>query len=741
MEQSSLNMETDKVYGEEPGGDRVPGIAARSPILKPGKNCWCIEQADRVAFLVDGAAYFHAFRETVKQARHSVLIIAWDIDSRVELVREQEPDDGFPVRLAEFLNSMLERNDQLHVHVLDWDFPMLMAADREWLPLHKEEWTSHPRMHFHLDDRFPAGACHHQKIVVVDDQVAFVGGLDLTTGRWDTPEHRPEDQRRCEVAFGPVPQPYHDIQIMVRGPIAATLGGLARERWRLATGQALEPPLVHPGPSYWPDYLSWDLENVPVAIARTVPKYESQAEVREIEPLLLDAIAAARESIYIEAQYFTANKVVSALLRCLEDPAGPEIVVVLPVHTAGWLSQSTMDVLRERLFKRLLDADRHDRLRLYWPQVPGLNEECVNVHSKIIIIDNELLRIGSANLNNRSMGVDTECDLVIEANGEARMQSAVNAFRCRLLGEHLGRDPTEIAAAFEQEGSLIRTIERLSGSERTLQPMQLRVTPEMDALVPDTQILDPDQPIDAAELINGFVPKEHREPARNHLAVVISILAAILALAVAWRWSPLKEWVSIDTLTALGIELKQAPNAPFLALGTFVVAGLVAFPLTVLIIVCGLVFGPWQGFLYSLIGALLSASVTFSLGHLLGRNTVRRFAGRKLGELNRRLARRGLMTIIILRIIPLAPFTVINMVAGASRIRYRDFVLGSAIGLLPGVIGMSVFTDRLAAAIEKPNLTAFAALAAVVAVLVACGWAIWRWETRRKSSRLRAETD
>ena len=596
-------------------------------------------------------------------------------------------------------------------------------------------------MHYHLDDRFPPGGSHHQKIIVVDDQVAFVGGLDLTTGRWDTPEHLPNDLRRCDAAFGPVPQPYHDIQIMVRGPIAAKLGDLARERWQLATGQVVETPDVHSGPNYWPEYLSWDLENTPVAIARTVPKYDGQAEVREIEPLLLDVIAAAQHWIYIEAQYFTAQKVAVALQRRLEDPLGPEIVIVLPVQTAGWLSQSTMDVLRERLFKKLLDADHYSHLRLYWPQVPGLDDDCVNVHSKIILIDNEILRIGSANLNNRSMGLDTECDLVIEANGEARIQNAVAAFRHRLLGEHLGKDPAEIAGVFKQEGSLIRTIEQLCGAGRTLVPVQLKVTPEMDALVPDTQVLDPDRPIDPDELINGFVPKEEREPARSHFALVISMLVAILALAIAWRWSPLKEWVNVETLAAVGVELREASGAPFLALGAFIIGGLIAFPLTVLIIVCGLVFGSWQGFLYSLAGALLSAMLTFTLGRVLGRNTVRRFAGRKLGELNRRLARHGLVTIIIVRIVPLAPFTVINMVAGASRIRFRDFVLGSLIGLLPGIIGMSVFTDRLAAAIEQPNLPAFAALAAVVAILVVSGWAIWRWDERRKGSRLKAETD
>jgi uncharacterized membrane protein YdjX (TVP38/TMEM64 family) len=90
------------------------------------------------------------------------------------------------------------------------------------------------------------------------------------------------------------------------------------------------------------------------------------------------------------------------------------------------------------------------------------------------------------------------------------------------------------------------------------------------------------------------------------------------------------------------------------------------------------------------------------------------------------------MTIILVRIIPLAPFTVINMVAGASRIRFRDFMIGSAIGLLPGITGMSIFTDRLAAAIEKPTVLAFAVLAAVVSLLIVSGWALWRWDERRK---------
>lgn len=722
-----------------------------SPILKPGENCWRIEHADRIAFLVDGADFFYAFRETAKQAQRSLLIVAWDIDSRVELIREHTPaqmrehtPDGLPVRLGDFLNSLLERNDQLQIHVLDWDFNMFFASAREWLPLYKQEWNAHPRLHFHLDDRHPARACHHQKIFVVDDRVAFAGGLDLTRGRWDTPEHLPDDPRRREAESEPIPQPYHDIQMMVSGPAAIALGELARERWRRATGHevsAPEMPIGSDSSGYWPDYLAPDLENTKVAIARTVPGYENQTEVREVEKLLLDMIAAARNSIYIEAQYFTAQKVGAALEKRLSEHDGPEIVVVLPEHTDGWLSQNTMDVLRERLFKRLQAADHYDRLRLYSPRIPGLDGQCVNVHSKMIVIDDELVRVGSANLNNRSMGLDTECDLVLEANGDACIRSAIGAFRNRLLSEHLGVDSSEIKARLLREGSLIRVVESLCGAGRTLIPLALRVTADVDALVPDAEIVDPDRPIDADQLMEEFVPEEDRGPARKHIALVVSILAALLGLTAAWHWSPLREWVNVETLTGFAAAFEQAQAAPLLTLAIFVIAGLVVFPLTVLIVVCVLVFGPLYGFLYSWLGALLSAMSTFALGHLLGRNTVRRFAGKKLGELNRRLAQRGVLTIIVVRIIPFSPFTITNMIAGASHIRFRDFVIGSAIGLLPGLIAISLFTDRLAATIQKPDMPAFAILAAVVAAIIATGWTLWRWEERRRGNRLRAIVD
>jgi phosphatidylserine/phosphatidylglycerophosphate/cardiolipin synthase-like enzyme/uncharacterized membrane protein YdjX (TVP38/TMEM64 family) len=731
-------------------------VDAPNRILEPGRNCWRIEQARRLAFLVDGADFFRAFREAATRARHSLLIIGWDIDSRVDLLRNQGPPrrgkgpEGLPLALGAFLNALLKRNRQLHIHVLDWDFTVVFAPDREWMPLYKEEWTAHPRLHFHLDDQHPAGACHHQKVVVVDDRVAFVGGLDLTRGRWDTTEHLPRDARRKDLEGDSVPQPYHDIQMIVEGPVAAAAGDLARDRWRLATGETLSPPLAgspdstrdaSPGWNPWPDFITPDLEDAEIGICRTIPLYGNRKEVREVEQLLIDAIAAARKAIYIEAQYFTANKVGDALAKRLAEPDGPEVVLVLPERTDGWLSQKTMDVLRERLFKQLLAVDSHHRLRLYRPCIPGLGDQCVNVHSKITFIDDEFLRVGSANLNNRSMGLDTECDLALEAGGAQRIRSAICAFRSRLLAEHLGADTAEIEARLAAEGSLIRAIESINGGGRCLLPIEFRVTPETDALVPSSEIVDPDHAVSADQIVEEVMPAEQRVPARHHLGVTLTILAAIAALAAAWHWSPLRKWVNVETLAGLAVDFAQFPAAPLLALGVFVAGGLVAFPLTVLIMVCILIFGPWLGFLYSMLGALLSASTTYAIGHFAGRDVVRRLAGKKLGELNRRLARRGLVTVILVRLLPVAPFSIVNLVAGASRLRFRDFVIGSAIGLLPGMVGISLFADRLAATIQKPDIATFAMLAAVVAALIAGGFAFWRWEKRQRNDRLRAQAD
>jgi phospholipase D1/2 len=380
---------------------------ATQPIVNPARNCWSVEPADRLGVIIDAADYFAAFAEACRSARHRILIVGWDFDRRERLYRDDEGRAGLPDRIGEFLVTLLERRRSLHVYLLSWDFNMIYAAERELLPALRLRMQTPRRFHFRLDGNHPSGASHHQKIVVIDDRVAFVGGIDLSRWRWDTSEHLPDDPRRRDPEGSPYP-PFHDLMMVVEGRAAKRLGELACERWRRARGRRLKPVTGTSG-STWPQSVEQVLKKVDLAIARTEPAYRGRSAAHEVKQLHLDAIAAARCFIYIENQYFTARVLCDALIERLEAQDGPEVVLVLPKRTGGWLEQATMDILRAREIERLRKADRSHRLRVYYPHQPGLGNACISVHAKLLIVDDRFMKIGSANASNRSMGLDTGC--------------------------------------------------------------------------------------------------------------------------------------------------------------------------------------------------------------------------------------------------------------------------------------------------------------------------------------------
>ena len=145
-----------------------------------------------------------------------------------------------------------------------------------------------------------------------------------------------------------------------------------------------------------------------------------------------------------------------------------------PREQCDWLEEGTMGVLRTAFLDVLARADAHGRLRVLYPVVPDLDGECVNVHSKLVIVDDELARIGSANLSERSMRLDTECDLAVEARGRRDLRAAIAALRHRLLGEHLGLDAEVVGRAERELGSTIAAIELLRSGARTLVPLDWR---------------------------------------------------------------------------------------------------------------------------------------------------------------------------------------------------------------------------------------------------------------------------
>ncbi|MCE3225408.1 MAG: phospholipase [Nitrospira sp.] len=112
-------------------------------LLVPGRNCWRLEAVEKAAFLIDGEAYFRAFRDVALQATQSIMIVGWDLDTRTELVRDPGAGSNFPTRLGEFLIALLRRKRKLRVYVLNWDFAMIYAWEREWLPTAQPGWRHH----------------------------------------------------------------------------------------------------------------------------------------------------------------------------------------------------------------------------------------------------------------------------------------------------------------------------------------------------------------------------------------------------------------------------------------------------------------------------------------------------------------------------------------------------------------------------------------------------------------------
>src|SRR5262249_41933730 len=205
-------------------------------------------------------------------------------------------------------------------------------------------------------------------------------------------------------------------------------GGTRRQRWQRWRARRLaRDPIAL---DLWPRDLEVNAEKCDVAIARTRASGLGDPGTREVEALYLDMIAAARKCIYVENQYFTADKVAAALAIRLEEANGPEVIIVLRELSHGWLEELTMQTLRTKLVEHLRAADRHRRLRVYTPYVAGLKPgTCIDVHAKLMIVDDFWARIGSANLANRSMGLDTECDLTIESTGRADLASAIASLR------------------------------------------------------------------------------------------------------------------------------------------------------------------------------------------------------------------------------------------------------------------------------------------------------------------------
>lgn len=485
LPQARVDQQAVRVGGGNVTQDTGPHPPA---VLRPGDTCWRLERAHRAAFLIDAAEYFGAIKHAFRCARRSILILGWDFDPRIRLQPERPEPEVAPDRLGALLKALVRERPELEVRVLAWRKALPVALKYPQIPLRIRNAATDRRLHYETDGRHPPGATHHQKVVVVDDAIAFCGGMDFGRDRFDCVGHPAHNPHRHTPHGRPV-MPHHDVMMAVDGDAARALADLFRDRWRRRMKEGLPPVAVSGDP--WPPSLHPALTDVDVAVARTDPGFTGTARVAEIEHLFLSAIAGAERSIYIENQYLTAMRLVDALAARLAEDDGPEVILLLPHESPNYFDRSVMDPARDLAIRHLRAADRHGRLGVYAPTT-GAGTPVV-VHSKVMVVDDRFVTVGSANMNNRSLGLDTECNLALEAGG-AGGATAVRTLLHRLLGDHSGEGVAAAAAILETEDSLLNAIETLRRRGGRPQPLDPSAPHGTAALIARHHLLDPRDP-------------------------------------------------------------------------------------------------------------------------------------------------------------------------------------------------------------------------------------------------------
>ncbi|MDP2215657.1 phospholipase D-like domain-containing protein [Phenylobacterium sp.] len=454
-------------------------------ILTPGDTCWRRESAGRAAFLVDTEAYFNALAEILPKAQKSIYLLGWGFDPRTRLAPDgfDGPDD--PDEIGRILVELSRRRPELDIRLLIWKSALPISASQNFFPHRGRRWFHDTTVQLRLDESVPLGACHHQKVLVVDDAVAICGGGDISVDRWDTAAHLDDDQRRI-MPDQECHDPRHEVMLMVDGAAASALGDLFRTRWRRSADEVV-PKAAPSTADPWPTRVPAHMLDVDVGIARTEPAWKRDQMVEEIRRLTLASIFEAKDLIYLENQYFTSPIYAEALAARLTEPNGPEVVMISTGYSPSWFDRLTMDQARNNMLWRLQVADIFGRFHAYWP-VTRSGQEII-VHSKVTVIDDRLARVGSANLNNRSGGFDTECELAIEANGEDD-RMAIGALRDRLVGHFMGYTGDAVTKARLERGGLGAAISALNHEGR-LRPLGPRDMTTLGKMIAAFHIGDP----------------------------------------------------------------------------------------------------------------------------------------------------------------------------------------------------------------------------------------------------------
>lgn len=706
-------------------------------LFHPSRNCREVAVASHAAIAIDCANYYHALYEAIVKARHSVFVAGWDIDSRIKLLRgDRARGASHPARFFELIQWKARQNPEVQIYLNRWDFSLFMMRDREWLGKYRWYRNSPPNVHYWQDSTVPTGACHHQKIVTVDDEIAFCGGMDVALRRWDERRHMPRDHNRIDpagdngaaVTFAP----YHDIQMLVAGEAAQALALLVRERWEYATGGVPVPlrPLSGGGlPQSWPESLTPDLRDIRVAITQTKPRWDTMPGEYHVERMYCDMIARAERFIYIENQFLCRLDVAAALNRRLRERPELQVLLVSSYSPNGMMERKSMWHGRV-LFRDILESGGvGERVAMAYPvsRVNG-SEKPVRIHSKLMVVDDRYLRVGSSNLNNRSMRLDTECDLVFAAEDEASRQ-AVAHIRNDLIREHTGYELEHIDRIARQGEGVGSLLNYLTHSRQHLYKINDESYRHDRFTALAKRLADPEQPLLPIGVSMAF--------ARMKFVRLFLVVMAVTALALVWKVTPLSQYASPETVIPLLEQVRNTPWAVPAAMLLYTVGTLAFFPHMAMTGVIVIVFAPVQAFSIAMTGSLVSGAIGFWMGRKLGLKSMRALIGETAEKISLYAKKGGIVGITLLRLLPIAPYTAVNLALGMLEIPFLVFLAGTFLGTLPGTVIAAWMGQSMLELWQNPSMENLGVigigLLCWVAVIGGSHYAAKQWKKHRST--------
>ncbi|QPG06122.1 VTT domain-containing protein [Salinimonas marina] len=710
-------------------------------IFQQGENCWVSSKASFAAPLIDCANYYKALHSSIVKAKHSIFIVGWDIDSRIRLIRgEDEANSEAPSVISDLLAWKAEQNPELNIYLLRWDSSLAFFAQREmWA---KEVWDEKTpdNVETVLDDTIPMGGSQHQKIVIIDDEVVYSGGMDVSTNRWDTRDHPVESAERDgpDGEYGPL----HDVQAVYAGPLVKDFAELVRWRWlRVAESQPIDiregakNALDDPLPAAWPPaYQPW-FEKVDCALARTIPFMDEVEPVQEVRNMLLDLINQAERVIYIENQFTSRQEIAEALNSRLKACPDLNVIIVSSYEPKGRFECEAFWASRIEFKKILFNDIDPARIIMSYSSISDEQSRSAykRIHSKVMTIDNKYLVIGSSNLSNRSMTLDTEIDTVFYGNTEHNQQH-IEKVRDDLLAEHTGRDLATTAELMQEAMPARAIIENQRAHGYILTQVNDEIFTEQSSDNLFRSFSDPEEPLIAMPTLDGqSMPVKN--PRRRTIMIGLGVLVIALLGGLMFWASQSISWLSADSINAFLEKSRGTYFALPTVLLVYLVGGLLFFPVTVLSIAVAAVFGPIWGPIYGILGALLSSASMFGVGKLLGNAGLKKIGGPKVEAVDQKLKSSGVVGVAAIRMLPIAPFSLVNLVAGISSIGLFQFLMGTFLGMFPPMIAKGLVGDSITQIFRNPSPQTISYL---VGGIVLWGLMIWgsqkfaRWYQERK---------